>query len=293
MASPVYRSRPIKSRRTQDQLNEILKASRAIINEEQGKITIRHLFYRLVSKRLLAKEEREYKKLGTYLMKWRRSGELPWSAFADNTRWYYGSVGYSGLDAALVNTRDAYRRNLWATQDAFVEIWCEKDAIASILLEEAYTFGVQVFPLRGFTSGSALHNAADGFKSQIKAGKQVYVYYFGDHDPSGMEIDKSAIRNLQKDHGVSVNFERIAVTQADIDRYNLPTRPAKTTDPRAGNFKGESVEIDAMDLSILREKVRQCIIEHINSEEWAAQKRIEEQEREVLNEVVNALGGRC
>jgi hypothetical protein len=107
-----------------------------------------------------------------------------------------------------------------------------------------------------------------------------------------MEIDKSAIRNLQKDHGVSVNFERIAVTQADIDIYNLPTRPAKTTDPRASNFKGESVEIDAMDLSVLREKVRQCIIEHINPEEWAAQKRIEEQEREVLNEVVNALGGR-
>ena len=99
-SNSVYQPRSIKSRRTQDQLKEILQASRKILLEESAQITIRHLFYRLVSLKLLSKEEREYKKLGSYLMKWRRSGEIPWSAFADNTRWYYGCVGYSGIEAA-------------------------------------------------------------------------------------------------------------------------------------------------------------------------------------------------
>jgi len=290
MTSKVYRPRSIKSRRTQDQLKEILQASRDILKEESEQITIRHLFYRLVSKKLLAKEEREYKKLGSYLMKWRRSGEIPWSAFADNTRWYYGNVGYSGIEAALINTRETYRRNLWATQDAFVEIWCEKDAIASILLSEAGSFGVQVFPLRGFTSGSALHNAADSFKAQIKAGKTVYIYYFGDHDPSGMEIDRSAVRNLKEDHGVTVSFERIAVTSEQIETYKLPTRPAKLTDSRSKRFKGESVEIDAMSMGALRNMVCWCITQHIDEDEWEAQELIEKQERALLDDVVRGLG---
>lgn len=293
MKSDVYRSRSIKSRRTNQELDAILQASRRIISEENGKITIRHLFYRLVGERLLEKNEREYKKLGTYLMKWRRSGDVPWSAFADNTRWYYGNTGFSSIEAALKNTRDTYRRNLWASQNAFVEIWTEKDAIASILLEEARTFGVQIFPLRGFISGSALHNAADSFKEQIDAGKDVYVYYFGDHDPSGMEIDKSAVRNLREDHGIDINFERITVTQEDIDRYKLPTRPPKPKDTRTKNFSGESVEIDAMPMDVLRRIVRDCIIRHKDAREWAAQSSIEDQERKLLSQVVSVFEGRA
>lgn len=289
--NPVYRSRSIKPRRTKAQLHEILRATQDIIKEESGQVTIRHLFYRLVSLKLLSKEEREYKKLGSYTMKWRRSGDIPWTSFTDNTRWYYGNVGYSGIEAALTNTRDTYRRNLWATQDVFVEIWCEKDAIASILLDEAGSFGVQVFPLRGFSSGSALHNAAYHFKAQQAAGKTVYVYYFGDHDDSGVDIDKSAAKKLWEDHGVEVNFERVAVTPEQITKYDLPTRPPKPTDPRSKNFKGEAVDVDAMPMSVLKNLVRQCIVQHIDSNQWKAQQRIEEQEKGLLDEVLKAF--RC
>jgi len=291
MAFPqVYRSRSIKTRRTRQELDGILQASKNIIAEEDGKITIRHLFYRLVGERFLEKNEHEYKKLGSYLMGWRRAGLIPWSAFADNTRWYYGTIVFSSMEAALQNTRDTYRRNLWESQNTFVEIWAEKDAIASILLEEAGGFGVRVFPLRGFASGSALHNAADSFKAQIKAGKEVHVYYFGDYDPSGLEIDRSAIRNLREDHGVDVHFERVTVTFDHVKQYDLPTRPPKKNDSRTAKFMGEAVEIDAMPMDVLRQMVRECITRHIDPDEWAVQLRIEEQERASLADVVRNLG---
>jgi hypothetical protein len=295
-AKPVYESRPLKRpRRNKAELNAILQGSLSIIAEEtatdeNAKITIRHLFYRLVSESLLNKTQRDYKNLIKYLMKWRRGGKLPWAAFADNTRWYYGNVGYISIESALINTRDTYRRNLWSTQDAFVEIWTEKDAIASILLQESYSFGVQVFPVRGFSSGTALYNAADHFKAQQAAGKEVYIYYFGDHDPSGVEIDNSAMRNLKNDHGVDVNFQRLAVTPEHIKTYNLPTRPTKKTDSRSKNFLGESVEIDAMPMQVLRGLVRECIIQHIDPSQWEMQKRIEAQERGLLTDVVRQLG---
>lgn len=288
-STEVYESRSIRNRRTAEELNTILQASRKILSEENGCVTIRHLFYRLVGERLLSKSEQEYKHLGSYLMKWRRSGEIPWSAFADNTRWYYGAACFSSMEAALKNTRDTYRRNMWATQPAFVEIWTEKDAIASILLEEANPFGVRVFPLRGFPSGSALHNAAVGFKAQIWAGKDVFIYYFGDHDPSGLEIDQSVVRNLKKDHEIDISFERIAVTHGHIEQYGLPTRPSKPTDSRTKKFKGESVEIDAMPMDALRGMVNECIFRHINVREWKAQKEIELQEKHTLRQFTNVF----
>jgi hypothetical protein len=222
-------------------------------------------------------------------MKWRRSGDISWSAFADNTRFYYGRRGSSNMEEALRISVENYRRNLWITQPIFVELWCEKDAITAIILEEAQKFGVQVFPFRGFISGSALYNIADSFKTQQRKGKEVYVYYFGDHDASGLEIDKSAARNLKKDHGIDVNIERVAVLPEHIEEYDLLTRPSKKSDPRAKKFKGESVEIDALPMAALRQMVQDCITQHIDPQIWAAEMIIEEEEQTTLNMMMESL----
>ena len=291
----VYETSPIKNkrnRRTNADLKKILDAILAIIESADGNsITLRHLFYRLLAVGCLQKTEQEYKNLCGYLMKWRRSEEVPWDAFADNTRWYYKRPTYNNMEEALESTCSSYRRNMWATQNAYVEVWCEKDAIASILFEESGSFGVPVFPLRGFASGTALHNAADGFKQQIAAGKEIYIYYFGDHDPSGTAIDGSVIANLKDDHGIAdhFHFERVAVLPEQIEFYNLSTRPTKKSDPRSNNFEGESVEIDAMPMDVLRSMVKECIIRHIDRQEWRNQCAIEEQERATLTNVMAQL----
>ena len=292
MASEVYQASPIKrKRRTKQELQTILDATRAILAEEEGAITIRHLFYRLVSQRLLDKEEREYDKLISYLMKWRRAGEINWSAFADNTRYYYGTRGYLSMNDALRDLMDSYKRNLWASQDAFVEIWCEKDAIVSIISSIASQFGVRTFPLHGFSSATALYGAAEMFKDASRAGKQVYIYYFGDYDPSGVHIDRSAIKNLKKDHGVEPIFQRVAITPEQIERYGLTTRPSKKTDSRSKNFKGESVEIDAMPMGVLRSMVEECITQHIDPTIWHRELAIERSEKMGLSDLI--CRGRC
>lgn len=299
MATEVYQTSPIKNnqtspikskrnRRTNEDLEGILDATLAIIESANGNsITLRHLFYRLLSAGYLKKTEQEYKNLCGYIMKWRRSGDVSWDAFADNTRWQYKEPTFNNMEEALRIAHDSYRRNMWATQRSYVEIWCEKDAIASILYEVAGAFGVPVFPLRGFASGTALHNAADGFKQYIAVGKKVYIYYFGDHDPSGTSIDASTMKNLKNDHNVDIHFERVAVLPEQIEFYNLPTRPTKKSDPRATKFKGESVEIDALPMNVLRDMVNDCIVRHIDRNEWNRQVLIERQERETLNQFLN------
>lgn len=55
-------------------------------------MTLRGLFYRLVSAGVIAKEEREYKNVGRYLLALRRRGDLPYGWIADSTRWQLRST---------------------------------------------------------------------------------------------------------------------------------------------------------------------------------------------------------
>jgi hypothetical protein len=167
-------------------------------------------------------------------------------------------------------------------QNFKVEIWAEKDAIASILLEAADPWRVQVFPFRGFASLTSLYNAAETFREKQDEGKAVFVYYFGDHDPSGVAIDPAAVAALRDDFGVKIDFERVAVTLEQIAAHRLPTRPTKATDSRAKGFVGGSVEIDAMPRDLLIELVESCITQHLPADALARLRATEREQRASL-----------
>ena len=42
---------------------------------------------------------------------------------------------HSSLEAALIRTAETYRRAIWDEQNAYVEVWLEKDALAGVLVE--------------------------------------------------------------------------------------------------------------------------------------------------------------
>lgn len=267
-------------------MENMLQAIRTILNGEDGQITIRHLFYRLVGQRVIEKTEQAYKSLCSHLSKWRRSEEIPWSAFADNTRWHIRRETFDGVQDALENTVENYRRNLWSTQAFYVEVWVEKDAIAGIVAGTANSFGVPVFVARGFASLSSLYSAANTFREATNAGKQAVIYHLGDYDPSGVAAGESVLRAFRDDFQVELEFIRIAVTEEQIEEMKLPTRPVKATDSRAKNWTGgECVELDTMPSADIRDLVQSCILGHINVGEWQKLQKTEEMERETLRKI--------
>ncbi|MDQ3522134.1 MAG: hypothetical protein M3434_07350, partial [Gemmatimonadota bacterium] len=204
-------------------------------------MTVRQMFYRLVSDRVIEKSENEYKNTVCRLLTdMRINREIPFDWIADNTRWMRKSPSFSSLGAALRNTRDTYRRAVWHNQPYYVEVWLEKDALASVLMEETNPWDVPLMVTRGYPSVSYLHNAA----VQIEAwGKPTLIYYFGDHDPSGVDISRNVEARLREfAPDTPIYFERVAVNRDQIERMGLITRPTKTSDSRSKNFEGESVE---------------------------------------------------
>jgi hypothetical protein len=250
--------------------------------------TVRQTYYQLVSRGVIAKTETEYKSTVVRLLtEMRRDRTIPYGWIADNTRWMRKPRTYSSLEDMLALTAETYRRALWDTQDVYVEVWLEKDALAGVVMEETAEWDVPLMVTRGYSSLSFLASAAETIAEQLRP---TFIYYLGDHDPSGLDIPRAVERELRRlAPGAEIHFERIAVTEEQIERLNLPTRPTKRSDSRAQRFRGESVEVDAIPPTVLRGLVRDSIVQHVDTAQLGRLELVEDAERETLDRIVLSL----
>lgn len=279
-----YGARPIKRRSRQD--IEVIKDAILQALAIDAPMTVRQIFYRLVSNGVIGKTEGEYKSTVVRLLgEMRRSGELPFHLIADNTRWMRKPHTWSSLESMLQRTAQAYRRSVWDNQDVYVEVWLEKDALAGVLYEETEAWDVPLMVTRGYPSLSYLYSAAETIAAQDKP---TFLYYFGDYDPSGLDIPRKVecdLRDFAPD--ADITFERVAVSRAQIESMKLPTRPTKKTDSRSKGFVGESVEVDAILPRTLRSIVQKCITQHIEPLAYGVLQAAEESERESLMSLIS------
>jgi len=284
-----YLPRPIRddgkrARRTKGQIEGLCELIEIRLSNDHP-MTVRQLFYRLVSEGVIDKTETEYKNVVVRLLgQLRRQEKIPFSWIADNTRWMRKPCSYNSLEDALRRTAEHYRRDLWAAQDAYVEVWLEKEALAGVVYPETAQWDVPLMVTRGYPSLSFVHAAAEIIDD---TGKPAYIYYFGDRDPSGVDISRHVEERLRElAPAAEIHFERVAIEPWQIGEWNLPTRPTKKTDTRAKKFKGESVELDALPPDILRGLVRRSIINHLDADLVGATERIEEAERATLEGMI-------
>ena len=279
-----YPSSSIKrKRRTKSELDDVKESILGIIAENDS-MTVRQLFYQMVSRGLIDKSEREYNNTVSRLAtQMRKFGEMPYDAIADNTRWMRKPASHSSLEGFLEQQQRFYRRDLWQDQDAYVEIWLEKDALAGVLYDVTGHWDVPLRVCRGYASISFLWSAAETIKLE---GKPTFLYYFGDCDPSGRDIPRAVEKSLREMSGADITFEVVAVTDQQIEEMNLPTRPTKKTDSRSKNFEGESVEVDAIPPKELKRICRSLIEQHIDEGLLGRHVLIENAERDTLTQIV-------
>ncbi len=234
-AVEVYQASPIKRQRAtkaevelrRDKLFEIVKAMKPM--------TVRQVFYQATVQNIVEKTEAGYTKVQTDLALMRRAGELPYDWLADNTRWQRKPTTFNGIEEALKDTACFYRKSLWADAEAYVEIWLEKDALSGVIYPITSMYDVPLMVARGYASLSFLHSAAEYINDlEVPA----YIYHLGDFDPSGVNAGEKIEETLiELAPDAEIHFERIAVQPWQIQEWNLPTRPTKTSDTRAKGFR--------------------------------------------------------
>ena len=287
IAPAINKPRAIKRTRRTNAEMEAIRAAIFSELEETHPQTVRHVFYRMTTLDVVPKQEKlGYQTVKIQLLNMRKNGRVPWHWIADATRWQRKPTSYGSLEEALKRTAEFYRRDIWRQAEHYVEVWCESDSIAGIIMEVTAEYDVPLMVSRGFSSATYLWEAA---RSIATVGKPVYLYYFGDWDPSGKIIPKVIERELrQHAPNAEIHFERIAITPEQIQNMGLPTKPPKSSTHSKG-FKGGTVEIEAMPVPMLLDLIRDCIEQHIDQRQRDVLKVAEESERDILAGMLGEL----
>lgn len=263
---------------------DALAAAIAELAERERPVTVRGLFYRVMSKGLVPKSERGYAQVQKLTLQMRRQGRLPYGWIADSSRRRITPRAYNGLDDVLNATARFYRRRLWSEQDTYVEVWTEKDAITGVIRTTTMEWDVPLVVARGFASETFLWEAAEQIE---EIDKPTYIYQLGDHDKAGVDAwnkTQERLRDLVP-ADIDLHFERIAVTPSQIQQWTLQTRPDKT-----GSGFGECVEVDAIDSNTLRGLVSEAIEQHIDYDALEPLLVAERSEREILRGIAGEYG---
>ena len=269
----------------QKQSLELLTQVQKIIDSYDFALTLRQIYYQLVAKQIIPNEQKYYKKLSRICVAGRDEGILPEEGFADRLRAVDKLSSWSDLNEFMQSVKRSYRKDKWQNQDSYLEIWTEKDALRSVLTGITYQYDVALMVARGQLSRTEVYRTAERYKDQNN--KECFLYYCGDFDPSGLSLYNS-IRKRLEDFGVSINFERIALTQEQIEEYQLPSDPAKQSDPNYNKFvniygSDMVVELDSLPPDVLRRIIEGCILQNIDESYLVKMLRKEKDEKVRLN----------
>jgi hypothetical protein len=113
-----------RHRRTNAELEDI-DDNICEIAEAEKPVTVRGLFYRVMSRDLVPKTEHGYAVVQRQSLKLRRSGDLRYSWITDGSRLRLRPTTYSSAEAALRHVAKSCRQSLWADQGVHVEVWAE------------------------------------------------------------------------------------------------------------------------------------------------------------------------
>ncbi len=264
--------------------------------QEQGyDLTLRQLYYQLVSRDLIENVKEEYGKLSIMINDARYYGLIDWDNIVDRTRNVYKHIEFENVKERLQVSAQNYRKDRHAGQHDHVEIWCEKDALSSILEPIVDKYHLNLIVNRGYSSASYMfQNAVRLAKNSNPGNKNNYILYLGDHDPSGLDMIRD-IEDRLNIFGVGNNEYQpckvipIALTMDQIKEYNPPPNFAKITDKRADKyikeFGNKSWEVDALEPSVINELLEDKIEDIIDMKKYNDVIKEEQEDKKKLVEL--------
>lgn len=248
---------------------ELIATCEAILTSyaSQGyDMTLRQLYYQLVSRDIIPNRQKEYDRLGDIISNARLAGLIDWHHIVDRTRSLRKISAWESPEAIVGAVSQSYHLDRWANQSFRPEIWIEKDALAGVFDRVARELDVPLLSCRGYISQSEIWEAGQRMlRHQQGAGiyQQPYIIHFGDHDPSGIDMSRDIQARLEL-FGVDLQFDRLALNMNQIEQYAPPPNPTKLEDSRAkgyiANFGYESWELDALEPTVLAGLVRNAIL---------------------------------
>ena len=271
--------------------DDILMDVVSIIQQYGGvKLTVRQIYYRLVAKQVLVNRLSSYQYLVKLLVSARKEGRIAYTDIEDRTRtvhlppndtiWMPGEKFNAYLNT-IKRLDETYTLPRWYGQPVRPIIIVEKQALQSVFQNITDREEVELIVNRGYPSLTLMYELSQRLTEvQDREDMDVEwkIIYYGDYDPSGIDIERHVGETLANDFDVEFDIYREAITRKQIAEYNIPPAPAKTTDSRYQRMLEETgeamqVELDAIEPNLLQTMIRGSIRQFYNND--ASNKRID------------------
>ena len=260
----------------------ILNEAERIANSYSTAVTLRQLHYRLVAAGVGGYENTQtcYKQLSALTAKERRNGSFP--ALSDRTRGVEQPPSWKSPAEAMRAIIEQYKRNHTDGQEFQVWVLYEKATLGAQIESWTYDSGIPTAALRGYSSESLEREIFDMMNHD---GRDVVVFYIGDLDPEGEDIERN-FKEQAADQGVSFkHWERLTVQSSDVTPLGLVPNPGKTTSSRAAGFIRKhgalfQIEVEAVDPALLEWAVAVAISDPTWFNKATYDALLEEEERQ-------------
>src|SRR5918912_4161307 len=233
----------------------ILEHAAEIVNSYETDVTLRQLFYRLVSDETLRNTQSDYTQLAHRTAALRRDQTFP--AMVDRTRALSRMESWDSIEEAVNERVKEFRLDHSEGQSCDIFLFVEKSALENQLWSWFGHLGIGIAALRGYHSvplewqikASVRHRSRrNGFERRV-------ALYIGDYDSSGKAIERNFWRHVRP---FFHEVERVALDWDQVEEYDLPLQLGKAGDTRAVAFAAEhngenvQVEADALPPDVLR-----------------------------------------
>lgn len=259
------------------------------------KLTNRQLYYQLVGEAIIPNALEIYKRICKLMTDMRYAGLLDWDAIEDRGRVPTMHSEWEDIQSLIESACNAYRLPRWKDEEFYVELYCEKEAMESILKPIADKYHIYFGYNKGYSSASAMYELSKRLKRKIKKGKIATVLYLGDFDPSGRDMVRDIRDRVDEFLGHEYNFEVVplALTMKQIRKYNPPPNPAKISDPRAGEYiktyGNVSWELDSLPPEVLMDIAEEGIRDYLHVGRYNAFIAREDKEKKILEDFGESL----
>jgi hypothetical protein len=254
--------------------------------------TVRGNMYLLVSRGgwLPDTSDKSYDKTQRMLKNLRVSGVVPFDWVVDNVRSTIKPSSWAGLDDFAETVARAYRLDFWSRLPDYIEVIVEKDTVAGKLSAVTRQYNVPLHPIRGYSSITYAHDIA---RSWDRIDKPITVYYFGDHDPSGRDLERDIYESLEHFSKREFNWCRLGIDPEDFELYDVKPLAPKKKDSRYKRFVEQGwydcAEVEAIPAAEMRRFLQDAIESHIPQGEWQRLQELERIERGQWMEYMAAM----
>jgi hypothetical protein len=263
-----------------EKTRQIIETSIEILTESKFPLTIRRLYYELISKGVIEHLAGAYTSVVTKLNVARWDGDIPCDlldTIIEGGRQPIRVQSWTSIAEFARDAANSYQRDRWEHQAAYVELWVEKQAIVSILEGVCRENHIVLRPLGGFNSFTAVHQTA---KDLLQIHKNITIFYLGDHDPHGRDIERDArerlfemfdlLDNPAKRHAIDFR-PRLGINPEDIGKkYGILPLDVEELEKGGDNFKAkrdefiekygnEAAEVDGLPAEVLIQRVQEAI----------------------------------